>query len=90
MGDIRLHNSTLKNESVGTGPIQIIDMSINELIETEMMESSSIPSIDLLRLLDSISDQLGVTWRGDPLFWDPLDRGIGGAIFITNFWQEIT
>lgn len=89
MSDTRLHNSQLKNETTGTGSVIVIDLGVDDLINIGMMESETIPSPELMRVVDAISDQLGISWKSEPLFWDPLDRGLGGAVFITNIWREI-
>ena len=89
MSEIRLHNPDLQANALETGDIRVVDASINDLIEIGLLDSPSLPSAGLLRILDEIFDQLGMTWKGDPQFWDPMDRELGGAIFISNIWQEV-
>lgn len=89
MSEIRLHNPDLQANPLETGTIRVIDASIDDLIDIGFLDSTTLPSSALLRVLDSIFDQLGMTWKGDPQFWDPMDRNLGGGVFIANIWQEV-
>ncbi len=89
MSEIRLHNPELQANPLEIGTIRIIDASLDDLIDIGFLDSPTLPSSNLLRVLDEIFDQLGMTWKGDPLFWDPMDRNLGGGVFISNIWQEV-
>lgn len=89
MSDIRLHNPELKVESVGDTTVDVISTDIDELIEIGILDSSTIPSTKLSTIVSAIIGQLGLTWDGDVSFWDPMDRGLGGGIFVSNSWESV-
>jgi hypothetical protein len=89
MSEIRLHNPELKVDTVINGDIQIVGTDIDDLIEVGMLDSSTIPSTKLSRVISAIIGQLGITWDGNVGFWDPMDRGLGGGIFMSNSWESI-
>lgn len=88
MAEIRLYNKDLKVKPVGSGSIRIIDASITDFLEVGLMDSETLASDKLKNVVEAINDQLGFTWKG-ARFWDPIDRTIGGAAFISNIWREV-
>lgn len=89
MGEIRLHNPELEVEAVESNDVEIVGTDIDDLITIGMLDSETVPSSKLSRIISSILGQLGITWDGNVGFWDPMDRGLGGAIFISNSWESI-
>ena len=89
MSEIRLHNSDLQANPLEIGNIRVIDATIDDFIDIGFLDSPTLPSSSLLRILDEIFDQLGMTWKGDAQFWDPMDRNLGGGVFIANIWEEV-
>lgn len=88
MPEIRLENQGLKVTSVGTGDIAIIDATPEDLIANGYLDSNNLPSSKLLTILNGIAEHVGLTWEGATHF-DPLDRGLGGAVFMSNIWREV-
>lgn len=88
MNFIRLENVQLKVDPVGTGEIKIIDATLDDLIAEGFMDSETIPSNKILQVMEGVSDQLGLTWKG-AFTWDPLDRNLGGAVFMSIPWREV-
>lgn len=88
MNFIRLENGQLKVDQVGTGDIKIIDATLEDLIAEGFMDSETMPSNKIIQVMDGISDQLGLTWKG-AITWDPLDRNLGGAVFMSIPWRAV-
>lgn len=89
MSEIRLHNPDLAVVPSTSGSIEIYTPIISEFLDVGLLDSDNIPSEKLTRIMDGVIDQLGITWASDPRYWDPLDRGLGGSVFISNFWQSV-
>ena len=81
-------NTSLQVKPLQKGDIQIIDALISDLIAAGFMDSETIPSDRILSLISSIEDQLGLTWKSAAT-WDPLDRNLGGAVFISSPWRQV-
>lgn len=88
MAEITLYNKDLRVRGVGTGSIRVIDASIEDFLEIGFLDSETLASAKLSRLVATINDQLGLTWKS-ATFWDPLDRTLGGAAFMSNIWREV-
>jgi hypothetical protein len=86
--DMYVRNKNLQVTPVQTGDIKIIDSILEDLITADFMDSETMPSDKLLSLINDLEDQLGLTWKGATT-WDPLDRNLGGAIFMTMPWRQV-
>lgn len=89
MSEIRLHNPELKVEAVEDGTIQVLDSRIDSLIEMGILDCETVPSTKLSRIVLAIIGQLGMTWDGEAEYWDPMSRGLGGGIFMSNNWERV-
>jgi hypothetical protein len=89
MSDIRLHNPELKVEAIEDGAIQVLDSGIDSLIEMGILDCETVPSTKLSRIISAIIGQLGMTWDGEAGYWDPMSRGLGGGIFMSNNWERV-
>lgn len=86
--EIRVENKQLRVEAPGTGEIKLIGSDLEELIEEGFMDSETVPAAKLINMVDEISDQLGLTWKG-ATHWDPMGRNVGGAVFMSNIWRIV-
>jgi hypothetical protein len=87
--EIRLYNPELSVSEIEDGIVRIIDATPSDLIEIGVMDSETVPSEKLTRIITAIFGQLGMTWSGEASYWDPMERSIGGTVFVSNPWMRV-